>query len=108
MGASKLDVDVPIFGGTVRLAYISCDKDVWEYLAPGYTFTRFDESTMHTEYQIRNMLGRLSATDQNLNLRVRLASNPGNDGAAWHKIMFLRGACPVHQPCQSVEPGNLY
>jgi len=22
--------------------------------------------------------------------------------------MFLRGACPVHQPRQSVEPGKLY
>ena len=84
-------------GATVRLAYISCDKDVWEYLGPRYTFIAFDESTMHTEYQIRNMLGRLSATDRNLNLRVRLASNPGNVGAAWHKKMLLRGACPVHQ-----------
>ena len=34
--------------------------------------------------------------------------NPGNLGAAWHKKMFLRGACPVHQPPHSAEPGKLY
>jgi hypothetical protein len=92
----------------VRLAYIASDKDVWEYLEPRYSFIAFDESTMHSEFQIRNMLGRLSSTDHSLNLRVRLASNPGNIGAAWHKKMFLRGACPVHQPRHSAEPGKLY
>lgn len=95
-------------GATVRLAYLSCDKDVWEYLGPRYSFIGFDESTMHTEYQVRNMLGRLSSTDHKLALRVRLASNPGNLGGGWHKAMFLRGACPVHQPRHSAEPGKLY
>jgi hypothetical protein len=95
-------------GAKVRLAYIASDNDVWEYLGPRYSFIGFDESTMHTEFQVRNMLGRLSSTDHSLNLRVRLASNPGNVGAAWHKRMFLRGACPVHQPRHSAEPGKLY
>jgi hypothetical protein len=44
------------------------------------------------------MLGRLSSTDKTLRLRMRLASNPGSIGAAWLKTMFLRGACPVHNP----------
>jgi hypothetical protein len=95
-------------GAKVRLAYIASDHDVWEYLGPRYSFIGFDESTMHSEYQLRNMLGRLSSTDHSLNLRVRLASNPGGIGAAWHKRMFLRGACPVHQPRHSAEPGKLY
>src|SRR5215469_10792341 len=63
-------------GAKIRLAYISSDKDIWEYLGPRYSFIGFDESTLHSEYQIRNMLGRLSSTDKNLRLRVRLASNP--------------------------------
>jgi hypothetical protein len=41
-------------------------------------------------------------------LRMRLGSNPGNIGAAWHKRMFLRGACPVHAPETSAKPGKLY
>src|SRR5262249_13036066 len=72
-------------GAKIRLAYIASDKDIWEYLGPRYSFIAFDESTFHTEYQVRNMLGRLSSTDRTLKLRMRLASNPGNTGAAWHK-----------------------
>ena len=63
---------------------------------------------LHSEYQVRNMLGRLSSTDKTLRLRMRLASNPGNIGAAWHKRMFLREACPVHQPDKCAVPGHLY
>ena len=95
-------------GAKIRLAYISTDKDIWEYLGPRYSFIGFDESTFHTEYQVRNMLGRLSSTDKTLKLRLRLASNPGNVGAAWHKTMFLRGACPVHGADRCSEPGKLY
>ncbi len=95
-------------GAKIRLAYISTDKDIWEYMGPRYSFIGFDESTFHTEYQVRNMLGRLSSTDKTLKLRMRLASNPGNVGAAWHKAMFLRGACPVHSPGTCAEPGKLY
>jgi len=95
-------------GAKIRLAYISTDKDIWDYMGPRYSFIGFDESTFHTEFQVRNMLGRLSSTDKTLKLRMRLASNPGNVGAAWHKAMFLRGACPVHSPDRCAEPGKLY
>jgi len=95
-------------GAKIRLAYIASDKDIWEYLGPRYSFIGFDESTFHSEFQVRNMLGRLSSTDKTLKLRMRLASNPGSIGAAWHKTMFLRGACPVHNPEKSAEAGKLY
>jgi hypothetical protein len=39
---------------------------------------------------------------------MRLASNPGQTEAAWHKTIFLRGACPVHDPGRSAESGKLY
>jgi len=71
-------------GAKIRLAYIGADKDIWEYLGPRYSFIGFDESTFHSEYQVRNMLGRLSSTDPSLRLRMRLASNPGSVGAARH------------------------
>jgi hypothetical protein len=95
-------------GAKIRLAYISTDRNILDYLGPRYSFIGFDESTFHTEYQIRNMLGRLSSTDRSLRLRMPLGSNPGNFGAAWHKTMFLRGACPIHSPQSSAEPGKLY
>ncbi len=36
-------------GAKIRLAYISTDKDIWEYLGPRYSFIGFDESTFHSE-----------------------------------------------------------
>jgi Terminase large subunit, T4likevirus-type, N-terminal len=95
-------------GATIRFAYMKTDDDVWKYLGPRYSFIGFDESTLHTEKQVRNILGRLSATDPKLRLRMRLTSNPGNVGAAWHQSLFLRGHCPVHNPGQAAQPGELY
>lgn len=95
-------------GATIRFAYMRNDDDVWKYLGPRYSFIGFDESTLHTEKQVRNILGRLSSTDKRLRLRMRLTSNPGNIGASWHQALFLRGNCPVHNPVQSAQPGQLY
>ena len=95
-------------GATIRFAYMKTDDDVWKYLGPRYSFIGFDESTLHTEKQVRNILGRLSSTDRRLRLRMRLTSNPGNVGAAWHQDLFLRGHCPVHNQQQAAQPGQLY
>src|ERR1700753_2025389 len=95
-------------GATIRFAYMKTDDDVWKYLGPRYSFIGFDESTLHTEKQVRNILGRLSSTDPSLRLRVRLTSNPGNVGAAWHQSLFLRGHCPVHNAQKAAQSGRLY
>lgn len=95
-------------GGTVRFGYMAADQDVFKYLGPRYSFIGFDESTLHTEFQVRNILGRLSSTDRSLRLRMRLASNPGNIGAGWHKKLFLQGYCPVHEAHRSAMIGKLY
>jgi len=95
-------------GATIRFAYMLTDDDVWKFLGPRYSFIGFDESTLHTEKQVRNILGRLSSTDPSLRLRMRLTSNPGNVGAAWHQTLFLRGHCPVHNRRDAAQPGQLY
>jgi hypothetical protein len=95
-------------GATIQFAYMKTDDDVWKYLGPRYSFIGFDESTLHSEKQVRNILGRLSSTDSTLRLRMRLTSNPGNIGAAWHMTLFLHGFCPVHTPKECAQPGKLY
>lgn len=95
-------------GATIRFGHMRTDDDVWKYLGPRYSFIGFDESTLHTEKQVRNILGRLSSTDRTLRLRVRLASNPGNIGASWHQQLFLHGQCPVHNPQEAPASGKLY
>ena len=85
-------------GATIRFAYMKTDDDVWKYLGPRYSFIGFDESTLHTEKQVRNILGRLSSTDASLRLRMRLTSNPGNVGAAWHQTPLSARPLPGAQP----------
>lgn len=95
-------------GATITFAYMKSDADVWKYLGPRYSFIGFDESTLHSETQVRNILGRLSSTDPTLRLRMRLTTNPGNVGAAWHLNLFLQDKCPVHNPKDCAKPGQLY
>lgn len=99
-------------GAKIQFAYMKTDADVFKYLGPRYSFIGADESTFHTEKQIRNIMGRLSSTDRSLRLRVRLCSNPGQVGADWHQKVFLRGQCPIHNDgipiSERIVPGKLY
>lgn len=95
-------------GAIIRFGYMATDDDVWKHLGPEYSFIGLDESTLHTEFQVRNIMGRLRSTDPKLRKRVRLTSNPGNIGAAWHLPIFLHDNCPVHKPQESAVPGKLY
>ena len=96
-------------GAKIRFGYVKTDEDWKKYLGPRYSFIGWDESTAHTEKQVRNLLGRLSSTDRTLRLRCRLGSNPGGIGASWHQEVFLRGPfCPVHDLGKCATPGKLY
>ena len=44
------------------------------------------------------MLSRLRSTDPTLFCRVRLASNPGHEGHAWHQHVFIGEDCPHCRP----------
>jgi hypothetical protein len=96
-------------GAKVQLGYLETDADVYEYWGKEFTWIGFDESTMHTEKQIRTIISRLrSSHRERLRLRARLASNPGQAGASFHQQIFLHGACPVHEPEKCAAPGRIY
>jgi hypothetical protein len=95
-------------GATVRFGYMASDDDVWKLLGLELTYIAFDESTRHTEFQVRNAISRLRSTDPSIRKRVRLGSNPGGVGADWHMKLFLHNHCPVHQPEKSCIPGKIY
>lgn len=95
-------------GAQIIFGYMKTDNDWRKYLGPRFSFIGIDESTLHSEKQVRNILGRLGTTDRNLRERVRFTSNPGNVGAPWHQEIFLHGNCPIHNPEQSAAPGKLY
>lgn len=85
-------------GATLKLGYLGSDDDCMQHDGQEYSFIGFDESTHHTDYQVRYLLSRLRSTDSTLFLRVRLASNPGNVGHAWHMKVFIGEECPHCRP----------
>lgn len=96
-------------GAVIEFGYCESEKDIYRYQGAEYSFIGFDESTHFTEFPIRYILSRLRSVDPALNLRVRLASNPGNVGHATHKQIFLGPTCPHCQPVpQSRVAGQIY
>lgn len=95
-------------GATMRLGYMAADRDVYNYWGHEYSWVGFDESTLHTENQIRTILSRLRSPYAGLKLRCRLATNPGGPGASFHQQIFLNGACPIHEAEKCSVPGKLY
>ena len=65
------------------------------------SFIGFDESTLHAEKQVRNILGRLSSTDARLRLRMRLTSNPGTSAPRGIRRSF----CAATARCTTVGRG---
>ena len=65
-------------GATIRFAYMKTDDDVWKYLGPRYSFIGFDESTLHTEKQVRNILGRLTGRRMSSGSSICLRPNTRN------------------------------
>lgn len=90
--------------------YMANDDDVYDYQGAEFSFIGFDESTHHTEWQIRYLLSRLRSTDPTLQLRMRLATNPGGPGHDFHLKLFLGGVCPHCQPNspKAKEPYEIY
>jgi terminase large subunit-like protein len=99
-GEAPLPMPEPIYdrGATLKLGYLGSDEDCAQHDGQEYSFIGFDESTHHTDSQIRYLLSRLRSTDPSLFLRMRLASNPGNIGHAWHMKVFIGEECPHCRP----------
>jgi hypothetical protein len=105
-------------GGSIRPGYLAKDKDLKRYRGNPYSWLGVDESGLHPEHRIRQMVGWLAAPrDSDLRVRGRFTSNPGGIGHGWQMAVFLRGKCPVHYPATSednrpqetsVYPGYVY
>lgn len=105
-------------GATVRPAYLSHDKHLKRYRGNPYSLLLIDESGLHPEHRVRQMVGWLAApVGSGLRVRGRFGSNPGGVGQSWQMHVFLRNRCPVHFPADaedarrnetSVYPGYVY
>lgn len=95
------------WGSTFQFAYCGTDDDVYQHQTQSYTCILWDESTFHSEFQVRYLLTRLRSTDTSLFPRCRLGTNPGGPHMDWHMKMFLGGVCPHCQP-PVLQPGVIY
>lgn len=96
------------WGAVMRVGYLSRDEDVYTHQGPRYSWIGFDESTHMTEFRVRYLLSRLESTDPALHCRMRLATNPGGPGHAWHMHTFLGNACPHCQAGQGRDANVIY
>ena len=102
----------PIYGdgAIIRFSYLHNDDDCDAHQGQEYSFIGFDESTHHTDYQIRYLLSRLRSTDHTLRCRMRLATNPGGISHDFHMGLFIGNDCPHCHPgsprCR--EPFKIY
>lgn len=81
------------FPGGARLAfgYLETEKDKYRYQSSEFQFIAFDELTQFPETQYRYMFSRLRrATDSDVPLRMRSASNPGGIGHDWVHERFVK------------------
>jgi predicted phage terminase large subunit-like protein len=82
-------------GSSVVFGYLENDLDVQRYQSSEWQFIGFDELTQFTEYQYQYMFSRVRKPSDDkdplskIPLRVRGASNPGNEGHAWVKERFI-------------------
>ncbi|MDP9162142.1 MAG: terminase family protein, partial [Acidobacteriota bacterium] len=82
-------------GMRVKFRHVEHDKAIWKYHGAEYDFIAFDESTFFTEAPVRLMFGRLRSSSPSLHeqRRMRLYTNPGNEGHSWHKDVFMGNGC---------------
>lgn len=77
-------------GGTalIEFGYIDQDFDTDQYQGSQYTRIAIDESTYHSEKQVRNMLRYLRAPVEGMRCQMLLTTNPIGPGYGWHWKLF--------------------
>ena len=96
-------------GGRLWMSYLDKDMDVTRYQGQAFNWIGFDELTQwNTNYAWDYMRSRLrSAHSNELGLYMRATTNPGGNGHAWVKKMFIDPA-PRNEAfwATSIETGD--
>jgi hypothetical protein len=77
-------------GGSLWMSYLERDQDVTRYQGQSFSYIAFDELTQWpTPYAWNYMRSRLRTTAPDLKTYMRATTNPGGQGHAWVKKMFV-------------------
>jgi hypothetical protein len=82
------------WGTTIEFKYLEKDDDIYKRQGFEFQYVAFDESTHFLEKQVRYIINSRMRSKHGYRLKVRLGTNPGNRGAAWHKKLFIGPKCP--------------
>jgi phage terminase large subunit-like protein len=82
-------------GATLSFAYLAKERDKYRYQSTAFHFIGFDELTQFTLSQYSYMFSRLRRPTEgigsNIPLRMRAATNPGDEGHGWVYARFPIG-----------------
>jgi len=77
-------------GGSLWMSYLERDQDVTRYQGQAFNYIAFDELTQWpSPYAWNYMRSRLRTTAPDLKTYMRATTNPGGQGHAWVKKMFV-------------------
>ena len=79
----------------VEFGFLDRDEDRFKYHGAQYDSIVFDESTQFSLLQFLYLMSRCRATIDGIKPLIRLATNPGNIGHAWHKARYVTPAPPM-------------
>jgi len=95
-GLVGLAVGTP--GSTLQLGYMHNDRDVARYLGSEYLLQAWDQLEQHTEFQYRELRGRLrvprAVAEAGARPRSIATANPGGRGHAWIRSRWIDPAPP--------------
>lgn len=80
----------------LEFGYLENEKDKYQYQSAAYQFIGFDETTQFLESQYLYLFSRLRRLEGfAVPVRMRSASNPGNEGHDWVKRRFIDPGDPT-------------
>lgn len=84
-------------GAIIQFGQMEHESDKYNYQGDEYQFVGLDESTQFSSSQIEYITTRIRRrANVNVPLRLRMASNPGNESHEWHKARFITNANDDH------------
>jgi len=77
-------------GATLTFGYLEAERDKFRYQGANFQYCGFDELSQFTEGQYLYLFSRLRRLkDSSIPIRMRAASNPGDQGHLWVKARFI-------------------
>lgn len=76
-------------GGSIFLAFMEHDKDVFKYDTDEYNYVAIDQAEQFSEFQLRYIASRIRSANTDLPAIYRLSANPGGQSHSYLRDRFV-------------------